>query len=475
MVGILGANTLSSGYDIDNSLRFNDDDSSYLHDTLGTPTNIDKFTISLWFKRGNTATGNTLISPYRGAVGNPFGFLGFTSSSEILQFHAYDDESTQVMGVSTNRAFRDPSAWYHVVCAVDTTQSTNTNRVKIYVNGVQQTSLSETSYPDQNKDLAWNQASSVHYVAKYQYTNGNYFDGYMADFYFIDGTQYAASDFGEFNDNNVWIPKEAKNNLTFGNNGYFLEFQNTSDAGEDSSGNSNNFTGSGMDSKDHVTDTPTNNFATLNSIFHGKGSTVLSEGNCKFVGHNGGSGKVPSTIGVTSGKWYVEFKVLNTHKLRTGITDDIGISNDADGVVNDGVDFGFNDGYIYTYLNGSNNDTGAGSSSSGVDVDNPSANDILGIALDADNDTVRFYVNNTAQGSEATDLQRASTSGAIHFFHVMDYSGSGDDETQVECNFGNPPFAISSGNADANGYGNFEYAPPSGFFALCTKNLAEHG
>ena len=167
--------------------------------------------------------------------------------------------------------------------------------------------------------------------------------------------------------------------------------------------------------------------------------------------------------------------MLSTHKARIGIIDQTGHdANDAG--TNDGVDYSVSDGYIYTYLNGTNNDTGNNSSSSGVDLDNPSANDIIGIALDADNEKVRFYRNGTAEGTEGdgfTPLQRTGT-GETYFFHVRDGSGSGDDEPQIECNFGNAPFSISSGNTDGK-YGNFEYAPPSGFYALCTKRLAEFG
>jgi len=471
MVAILGANSVSGGYEIDNSLRFNVGDSPRLDRTsVGSPTNEKIFTYSVWLKKCGTGSNYTILDARSG--NNRSQLLFRSGSNEAIRLVETSDAfSSFDTLITTNSLFRDCNAWYHIVLKYDSTNATANNRALIYVNGVEQSlDINTTVTSDYTTPLNENGYSN-----DVGHADGSeYFDGYIAEANFIDGQALAPSSFGE-NDEDSGIWKPIKYSGSYGNNGFYLKFENTSDAGEDSSGNSNDFTGSGIDSKDHVADTPTNNFATLNSIFHGKGSTVLSEGNCKFVGHNGGTGKVPSTIGVTSGKWYVEFKVLNTHKLRTGITDDIGISNDADGIVNDGVDFGFNDGYIYTYLNGSNNDTGAGSSSSGVDVDNPSANDILGIALDADNDTVRFYINNTAQGSEATDLQRASTSGAIHFFHVMDYSGSGDDEPQVECNFGNPPFAISSGNADANGYGNFEYTPPSGYYALCTKNLAEFG
>ena len=464
--------TQDTGYEISNSLRFNDNDSAYLSITPSSAGNRRTFTYSAWIKVSYfSATSRALLSCGSDSGSNDYIMF---QSGDRLRFSFGTESDGDVM---TNRLFRDPSAWYHIVFAVDTTQGTAANRVKLYINGTQASDLTAT-YPDQNYDTAFNN-TEVQRIGARAYSATQYYDGYMSDVYLIDGAQKAASDFGETNDNGVWVPKKYAG--TYGTNGFKLEFKqtgtsaNSSGIGADTSGNDNHFTPTNLAALDICTDSPTNNFATLNSIFHGAGSVVLSEGNCKFVGHNGGSGKVPSTIGITSGKWYAEFKITNTHKIRVGITDDIGIGNDADGVVNDGVDFGWNDGYIYTYLNGSNNDTGAGSSSSGVDVDNPSANDILGVALDADNNTVRFYVNNTAQGSEATALQRSSTANAIHFFHVYDFSGSGDDEGVVECNFGNSAFSISSGNTDANGYGSFEYEPPSGFYALCSKNLAKYG
>ena len=177
---------------------------------------------------------------------------------------------------------------------------------------------------------------------------------------------------------------------------------------------------------------------------------------------------------MTQGKWYAEFKIKNTHKSRIGIIDEVGYArNNAD---NDGVDYDTPGGYVYTYLEGTGNDTGDNSTSSGVDVTNPSADDILGVALDADNEKVRFLLNGsalTSDGDGFTTLQRTGQ-GLFKFFHVRDGSGSGDDEPNIICNFGNIPSTIGSPNTDGK-YGKFYYAPPTGFYALCTKRLAEFG
>ena len=468
------AGEVKESYQISNSIRFNDGDSPKLTRTNASDGDRQKFTISFWTKR--TTTGSTHI----------FFDAGTSTSADTGSFACSINSSDKLFvggGATsfrqTNRLFRDTSAWYHIVIAVDSTDGTADNRIKIYVNGVQETSFTTNNAMSQNLNTPVNENGKVHQICNRQKSSSLPFDGYMTEFHFIDGAQKAQTDFGEFNDNGVWVPKRYTG--SHGTNGFFLEFKqtgtsaNASGIGADTSGNDNHFTPTNLAATDITEDTCTNNFATLNALDHRLGSCTLSEGNCKFVGANGGSGKTVSTIGVTSGKWYAEFKVLNTHKARIGIIDQTGHdANDAG--TNDGVDYSVSDGYIYTYLNGTNNDTGNNSSSSGVDLDNPSANDIIGIALDADNEKVRFYRNGTAEGTEGdgfTPLQRTGT-GETYFFHVRDGSGSGDDEPQIECNFGNAPFSISSGNTDGK-YGNFEYAPPSGFYALCTKRLAEFG
>ena len=467
MVGILGANSVSGGYEVSNSLRFNDDDSTFLTRTNSSGGDRQKFTTSFWLKR-STLTGmkmfdaGTSTSTDTGRF-----FIGFFSSDKLAVVGGATTFRT------TNRVFRDVSAWYHIVVAVDSTQGTADNRVKIYVNGVEESDFETNNTMTQNLNTPVNESSKAHQIGRNQPNTSEYYDGYITEFHHIDGQQKTQTDFGEFNDNGVWIP--IKYTGTYGTNGFYLEFQNTGDAGEDSSGNSNNFTGSGMDSKDHVEDTCTNNFATLNSVDHRVEDATLSEGNCKFVGSNGNDGGSTSTIGVTSGKWYAEFKFLNDHKSRVGIIDQTGHDTNGNNV-KDGVHYDFTGGYIYATLNGTGNDTGNNSTSGGYDVTDGSTNDILGVALDADNEKVLFTLNGTTLGQEGdgfTNLQRTGT-GETYFFHVRDGSGSGDDEPQIECNFGNAPFSISSGNTDGK-YGNFEYAPPSGYYALCTKRLAEFG
>ena len=466
---IVGGDGKPTGYDVENSLRFNASDSPQLSKDMSSisATSTKKFTTSFWLKPGNVPQ-----TSYGGIIDVGGDHAISLVSDNTLYF--FENGGSDLYWRPT-RVFRDPGAWYNIIIIADSTLSTQTDRVKIYVNGVIETSFHNNSGPNQNHDFAFN-TSNTRYIGRKQTTSSS-LDGYLTEIHHIDGQAKAHTDFGEFDDNGVWVPIEYTG--TYGNTGYYLEFkqtgtsQNSSGIGADTSGNDNHFAVSNFAALDVTEDTCTNNFATLNSLDQGLGNAAISEGNCKFVGADGDTCRARSTLAVANGKWYAEFRVANNHKLRISVTDNVGMETNGP-IENDGVDFGINDGYLYTYKDGTNNDTGAGSVSGGIDLSyTHSSNDIIGVALDADNNTVRFYVNGSAQGSEATVLQRA-TEDVFHMFSVYDFSSSGNNANTVECNFGNPSFSISSGNNDGK-YGNFEYAPPSGYYALCTKRLAEFG
>ena len=480
MPTILGANSVS-GYEISNSLRFNNIDDPHLETgDFSTASNRRTFTISTWVKRGEIVDDRTIIG--YGSANNPRGLFFFGGNTLRFTDNVAGNATKEV---ETSAVFRDPAAWYHVMAVIDTTQGTDTNRFKIYANGELQ-DIGSSTLPAQNYETGYGNDGSGNGLFIGRYGDGAndayHFDGYMADFNYVDGLALDPSYFGETDKNGVWIPKKPVVS-DYGTNGFFLQFKqigsgaNSSGMGADTSGKGNHLGSSSLAARDITEDTPTNNFATLNSVDHRVEDATITEGNCKLVGRNGDDGAATSTIGVTKGKWYAEFYLFNDHKSRIGIIDQTG--HDANGNnSNDGVHFDTPGGYIYTTLNGNGNDTGANSDSSGVDVTNPSADDIVGVALDADNEKVRFFLNGTAlttDGDGFTPLQRAGT-GETYFFHVRDGSGSGSDEPSIGCNFGNPfpAYAISSGNTDGK-YGNFEYAPPSGYYALCTKRLAEFG
>ena len=477
-----GANSASGSYEVSNSLRFDNPTDDNLAITFGSAGNRKTFTISAWVKRGLMNDDHALIGQGGTGGSNPRGLIFFDNS---FRFTNNTSGSSTDTDVNTNALFRDPSAWYHAVAAVDTTQSTAANRVKLYVNGVHQTSLATATYPDQNFDMNWNN-DVLHTVGRYPAHDGYHMDGYISEFYFIDGTQYAASDFGETDeDSGIWKPKAAS--VTFGDNGFFLEFKQTgtdTDAigmGADTSGEDNHLAVNNLTAVDVTADTPTNNFATLNPLNNFQGG-VLSQGNTSLVTPSSSTtpanlnGIVPATIGVANGKWYWEVNVTTTNYVAVGIMPSssshityLTPSGSGTRIVkgDDGIKFSSN--------------------SSGGDYMAAYEGSILQVALDMDNGKITFGAGGSwANGSGATNQTFGNATAAYtDIISSGDYAGefalpTFSDENQgtsdtFQVNFGNPLFAISSSNADANGYGNFEYAVPSGYFALCSKNLAEYG
>ena len=470
---IMPANSVS-GFNITNSLRFNDGDTAELTRTPSSESDKQKHTISMWVKRCTSGVNQALFSA--------------GASDQLVYLIRFIDDSLYIQQggnfvKQTDRLFRDPSAWYHIVVAMDSTQATLNDRIKIYVNGVLETSFASSTYGGgQNLNLLVND-NVIHAVGYNTLDNATPFDGYISEFHLIDGTQLAASDFGEFNDNGVWIPKAYEG--TYGTNGFYLEFKETgtgadaSGMGADTSGNGNHFAVTNLAAIDVTTDTPTNNFATFNPLARSVDNTY-TEGNTVYDYSGNFMRCGVTSIGVFSGKWYAEFKRTDATTIHLfGIV--------ADNFVSDGVTVSNNSGnhnfgieHTGTLFLKTTNDTSdifLDGSDTGTNVDfTTTSNDIIMVAFDADSKKIWFGKNGTwsssgdpAGGSNPSDTYDG-TGSAPFFFSV------GTENTQaIQGNFGNPAFAISSGNADGRGYGNFEYAVPSGFYSLCTKNLAEFG
>ena len=224
---ILPANTLSSGYDIDNSLRFHDGDTTYLTRTHGASGSTRTFTFSCWVKFSDMKTGSSAADCCHGifASEEETGHQFFISTDENkLRIADYQDGSYN-LHLITNRLFRDYSAWYHLCIIFDTTNGTEGDRCKVYVNGVRETSFGTAVYPSVNTDLYGN-GNQAHFIGRRGGTNTMYLDGYLAEVNFVDGTAVAVTSFGEFNDDGVWIPKDCKDDLTYGTNGFYLEYKN---------------------------------------------------------------------------------------------------------------------------------------------------------------------------------------------------------------------------------------------------------
>ena len=474
---ILPANTLSSGgYDVDNSVRFNDGDSAYMHKTAAAGSRRI-FTFSTWFKRGQLGTNQQLFNSYSAANAGGFAYIQFVAVEDNV---IGDRISLEVYGsqiLRTTQVLRDPSAWYHLVVAVDTTNGTANNRCRMYLNGTEITSFAARNNPDQNFDFAFNQNNIDMYLGSNNYggNKGNYFDGYMAETVWIDGTQYAASDFGEFDsDSGIWKPIDVSG-LTFGTNGFYLDFEASGNLGNDVNGGTD-LTEVNLAATDQSTDTCTNNFAVLNPLLYGSNYT-WSEGNLQFAQTATNWDTTYSSIGVTKGKWYMEFKG------KVGAYYDIGVTDVVDTTNNLTV----NSGCVAYKSNGEFAAGGAVGDGLPSTITDPAsntytANDIIGIALDMDNETVYFAKNGTYEvnsdptsGASKTGGTDLPNSNSLYFFAFAAYKGSAASGTG-QVNFGGGSVdAISSGNADADGHGNFEFAVPSGYFALCTKNLAEYG
>jgi hypothetical protein len=468
---ILGANTLAGGgYEIDNSLRFNSGSSDYLNRTPASSTNRKTFTFSQWVKRSDLSNITTIFSTGTNSTTN--GFLAFfIDSNGYLRTYIYETNNKEVL---TNSRYRDPSAWYHIVLAVDTTQATASNRVKIYVNGSQVTDVSLTNggYPSQNFDLLVNSTTEQR-IGVYKDSGGSlgsYWSGYMSDYFLIDGQALDPTSFGEFDsDTNIWKPIPYTG--SFGTNGFYLEFKDSSALGDDTSVNSNDFTVNNLTSIDQTTDTPTNNFATANPLHFNAtipSAGTLSDGNLTFTSSQGASAYPAfySTIGASQGKWYAEFKVTTANSAIIGIGSGIATGGFLGGGLYD---------YAY-YYDGTfyNNGSNQGTQSSYTD------GDIISVAMDLDNNKIYVAKDNVWQHSGDPS---AGTGGFVITApasnntgtYLIAYGDAGGGTPAIQGNFGNPPFAITTGNADANGYGNFEYAVPPGYYALNTKNLAEYG
>ena len=455
---ILPTNSASGGYDITNSLRFNSDSSDYLNRTFGSPTNNKIFTFSFWIKRGDLAREQFF---FNGAAASQF----YINSEDKLYYY----DQTAGGTYKTTQLFRDVSAWYHIVVAEDTTQATAGDRVKIYVNGTQVTAFDIQTNPTQNNSSAWNANATAYYIGRYNPSpSGYYWNGYLSDVFFIDGQQLTPTSFGETDeDTGIWKPKAYTG--TYGTNGFYLQFKNSASLGTDSSGNGNTFTVNNLTSVDQSTDTPTNNFCTINPLFPQNDSLTFTNGNLQATKPSGSAtGSYYGNFGVSSGKWYWEMKC----NARGGNDQWIGI-----GQMRTLVPSGYAGNDTYCVAAGHGGEVRYnGTTVSSYTMASWTAGDIISVALDMDNSRVYWGKNGTWQDSgdpvNGTNPYTNSTIFDGNFiFPIGSLYQSGGD---VAYNFGSPIYSGGS-YTDGAGRGNFSYSVPSGYYALCTKNLAQYG
>ena len=458
--------SISTGYDIENSVKMEADNSESMTRTPSSSGNRKTWTLSFWFKRTELGAAVRLFEAWDGSTGTSALFTD--ADLFILDLTAGGNYFT------SSAVFRDTSAWYHFVIRVDTTQGTASERARVYVNG-SELEGSWNSNIGQNTDLTWNQ-NVVHYLGVF-HNSGNFANGYYAEVINVDGTSLAPTAFGEVDsDSGIWKPKAAS--PTYGTNGFYLNFDNSGSLGADSSGNGHTWTLNNITSADQAIDTPTNNFCTINTIEYTGGYNITNGGTQAERNGNTAWYSTTSSMGVSKGKWYWEAQFASgATSFMAGVSIDSYISTQANPFDGQYLGSGSGDGG-FGYNNSGNvfyNNTltsGYGSA--------PSTN-IIGLAIDMDNEKAYVSINGTWQNS-GDPTSGATGTGAIDLF----LDSNGDTAFFSLCaynpnythkiNFGGyTTMSISSPASDENGYGIFEFAPPSGYYALCGKNLAEYG
>jgi len=447
---------------------------TYLSRTPSGAGNRKTYTMSFWIKRSLLSSQNILYSVNGGTNNTNYMEISF-SGADALVIGGYTSNF-----LVTSQVFRDPTAWYHIVIRVDTTQSTADDRIRLYVNGEQVTSFTTRNNPGQNDDTAANMAALTKV--------GHSLRGYFSQFILADGQSYAPTVFGSTNANGIWIPNSSPS-VTYGTNGFKLDFAGTgttadaSGFGADSSGNGNHWTAHSLGTNPSTTDQCINNFVTLNPLQNGYPPTgnvvTLSQGNLTAKETQSAWTPYDSTIAATAGKWYWECKNVSGSPA-TGVMFGIQSQEGSDitgifstdgrypGYYSSRIGFSYHASGTY-YYNGASTTTGSVTYTTG---------DIIMFALDMDNGFLYAGKNGTWNNSGNPTSGASGTGNVYNGFSgkpISPCNALNGSTILTSMNFGNSPFTIASGNADANGYGNFEYAVPSGYYALCTKNLALYG
>ena len=455
---ILPGNSATGGYDVANSLRFNSGSSDSLTRST-TAGNRTTWTFSTWFKRSKLGVLQSILQH------DDVNYFRIRITSGDV-FEVFDSNGNNTW--NWNPLLRDTSAWYHIVLRGDSTDGTNGNRLRLYINGTLASANTVASISE-NYTFSFNQGGTLE-IGKRGSTD--YLDGYLAETILIDGSALAPDQFGEFDsDSGIWKPIDVSG-LTFGTRGFYLDFESSGSLGADVSGNGNNFTVNNLTSIDQSTDTCTNNFATYNSIF-GQGRQDLltyAEGNLSVTSsHTTGSDTTStSTFAFDSGKWYAEFKLTSS---ADGVY--VGVATSNLNFTNSGID---TSGNSNCWITRGDDGTVRNNGSTAYFGTSFSNNDIIQIAIDMDNSKIWWGLNgtygNSGNPSTGSNPAYSNLSGELMIIVGDNYS---DRTPTILANFGSPPYTISSGNSDGNGYGNFEYAVPSGYYSLNTKNLAEYG
>ena len=424
-------------FTIDQSIRFNEDDSAHLDRTPSSESNRNTFTFSVWIKRGRLTSHGNILSA--GSDSNDFTFLSFVNDKIVFA----DWNGSYNWQLVSTAVFRDPGAWYNIVAKYDDTQSTASNRVEIYVNGSKITDYDTESYPSQNYNNTEINSTDEHTIGKQTAGSGanDLFDGYMAEIVLVDGTALDASSFGETNsDTGQWVPKDVSG-LTFGTNGFRLKGQDSSALGDDTSGNGNDFTSSGLAAADQMSDSPTNNQATLNPLFTG---AALSDGNLVATASGNSYQRAFSTFAIDDGGKHVcEFQKSSGTFGLIGIMQN---GNHTNTTGNSNM-YGYNLGTGEVFK-------GNPTASVLTDLGTGAANSLMRIEYDGSNDTIKIF-------DDGTEIFPAST-GVSNTVGLTGHNS---------LHFGCAPYA--SGTIITATFSPLSGTPTTGFKELTAPNLPD--
>jgi len=437
------------------SLRFNDGDTPSLSRTLSVAGNRKTFTFSCWFKLSKVVGSSSVYMFSAGTSGERFGIM---IRNDVLRV----DGNGGIYLTSANK-IRDLSGWMHICVEIDTTQSTSTERIKLYINGAEAT-YNTYSPPVQDSSLKAND-TVLHLVGEDSETGGNNFDGYLFDVYFIDGIALDATSFAEEDGTTgQWVPKAYSG--SYGDEGFHLDFEEdtpTSDSnegiGKDVSGNENYFDTTSLAPTDIMLDNPSagSNFCTLNPLDISRGT--LSEGSLKYTATTSYWGTVRSTFAASTGKWYWEVTATTVSELQAWVA---GILEVNKPLTND---YWYSTGWTcYGVMDDNLKVTGSETIffPSGV-----TTGSVIGFRLDLDSSTIAISVDGDDKGTMFSSLTAAEYSPALNLY------GDSGAVSVADVNFGqgDPTSTANNNFQDENGKGNFKYEPDSGYLAWCTNTL----
>ena len=465
-------------YDVAKSCMFPGDEvESRMYRTLGTPTDHQKWTLSMWFKRQDEEVSSeywrTLF-----AAGSSSSYHGYIMLKED-RLRMYTSGNWDSMDLQTNALYRERNEWYHLVVAVDTTQATDTDRVKMYINGAEPVGgYHQATYPSQNSTLHFN-ANILHSIGSYAYAGPHPWIGFISEFAFVDGVAHPPTKFGKFSRKGKWVPIELTG-ITWGDNGSYLQFGSSGNLGDDTSGQTHDYTLTNISSWYQMLDTPSNPYSMTNMNFRWYSN---NSSRYTYCGHGsqltkGGSGTLNSAIGnlfALKGKYFFEGRYDSTYTW-SGPSGAGTHWHEAYGQMSFSViNPNGNAQGDMIFIKSGTVIYGLGWTTESSSHSATSAGQIFSLAVDYDNKTGKFWVDGSSINASIDWGDQNNFNEDNELSLPTHGSGGTNYGSGFTINNGtNPTFnnqETAGGNADANGHGNFSMAVPSGYLAFCKKNI----